>query len=174
MRLVASLKPIMPTRSSRRELGLAVGLLACVGLGMLHAAEETEQKTVRLGFVFDQQAHDAAIARRQAEQEKHDASAQADDVIHLPKYYIIEERSPFTTREILTPEGRVAIANKRHISPVYRRTLGPLSAIASLLANPLGGWRPNDPEAMALYEDDERLRRAKETKDLMRLDALKE
>jgi hypothetical protein len=174
MRVAVSLKHIMPVRSSRRELRLAVGLLACVGLGMLHAAEDSEQKTARLGFVFDQQAHDAAIARRHAEQEKHDASAQADDVIHLPKYYVTEERMPFTTREILTPEGRVALANKRYISPVYRKSLGPLSAIASLLMNPLGGWRPNDPEAMALYEDDERLRRKNETKELMRLEALKE
>ena len=142
---------------------------------MLDAAGGPEQKTARLGFVFDQHAHDVAAAgNADPEDKNHGSGVPSDDVIHLPKYFVTEERMPFTTREVLTPEGRVTLANKRYISPVYRKTLGPLAAVAALLMNPLGGWRPNDAEAMTLYEGDECKRRKMETAELMKLDALSE
>ena len=156
-----------------RWLGGMASLLGCLWFGTLGAAEGSDQKIDRLGFAFDQHAHDVAVAAV-LEKQNTGSLEQADDIIHLPKYIVSEKRVPFVARDILTPEGRVTLAEKRYISPVYRKTFGPLSAIAGLLMNPLGGWQPNGPEAMALYEDDERMRRGNETKALMRLDALHE
>ena len=162
-----------PVRYYPQWTGFAVCLAWIVWLGTPCAAEDLENKVARLGFKFDQRAHDAAVAAAKASSEREDRGPEvlADGVIRLPKYYVNEERMPFSTREILTPEGQLAVAKKRDISPVYAKTLGPLSAVASLLMNPLGGWQPNDPEAMALYKDEEQKQRNADMKALMRLDA---
>jgi hypothetical protein len=167
-----SLKHFMPTNNFSRTLGLAVGLMGSVWFGSLHAAEEPEQKIARLGIGFDQHAHDAAVAAAQADSKSEDRGPRvlSDGVICLPKYFVTEERMTFTTREILTPEGHLAVAKKRYISPVYAKTLGPLSNIYALIYNPLGGWHPNDAEAMTLYLDAEQKRRNTEMKDLLTLD----
>jgi len=141
-------------------------------LGTLCAAEEADPKLARLGFAFDQRAHEAAVAAANADQEseKHGPG----DVIRLPKYFVTEKRLPFTEREIQTPKGRLELAKKTYLSPVYQKTFGPLSNIYALFYNPLGGWHPNDPEAMALYQDADQMRRNQEMEALMRLDALQD
>jgi hypothetical protein len=164
----------VPARCFSQWLGMA-GLMGTIWFGTLCAAEDSRSKIARLGFAFDQRAHDAAVAadkaRADLERENDEQVILSDGVIRLPKYYVNEERMPFNKREILTPEGRLAVAKKRYISPVYAKTLGPLSAVASLLANPLGGWQPNDPEAMTLYYDQDQKRRNAEMKELIKLDA---
>lgn len=134
------------------------------------AAEAQNEKLSRLGFKFDQRAHDDAVAARQRAGGSAMGDERADpDVLRLPRYTVTEQRSNIEERELLTRRGRIDVATKRYISPVYGRTLGPLTAVASFLNNPLGGWSANTPEAMALYEDDEQKRRnarAKELNDL--------
>jgi hypothetical protein len=127
----------------------------------------------RLGIHFDQKAHDAAVAAKKGAMdggifaEPHDA-----DVIRLPKYVVKEERFPLEEYELLTLKGRVAVAEKRYLTPIYQKTVGPLTAIATFLNDPLGGWRPNAPEAIAIYEDFENVRRRERTKELTSLAAL--
>jgi len=163
--------PVFPRATLRRQRVAAI-FISSVWFGILVAAEDSDKKVTRLGFAFDPKVHDAAISSAFVGVEGENRGS--DDVIHLPKYFVTENRVPFTQRDILTPEGRVQVANKRYISPVYRKTLGPLAAVLGLFMNPLGGWQPNDPEAMVLYEDAERKRRNTETKELMQHDALKE
>jgi len=151
---------------------MAVGLIGSVWFGTLSAAEDAEQKLARLGFAFDSHAHEVAVAAAEGEPEK--GKGGPSDVILLPKYFVTEKRLPFTEHEILTPRGRLELAKKTYLSPVYRKTFGPLSAVLSLINNPLGGWHPNGPEAMVLYEEAEQMRRNKDMKDLMQLDALHE
>lgn len=153
--------------------GFVVCLTWIVWFGTPCAAQDPENKVARLGFKFDQRTHDAAVAAAKAASERDDRGPEvlADGVIRLPKYYVNEERMPFNSRDILTPEGQLALAKKRYISPVYAKTLGPLSAVASLIMNPLGGWQPNGPEAMTLYKDEEQKQRNADMKALTKLDA---
>jgi len=169
-------KNIRRGRSLPNRLVIAAGLLAGVWFGTLSAAETVDEKTARLGFAFDPLGNDAAVTAPVAngEGETLGPGTLADGVIRLPKYIVTGERMPFTARELLTPEGRIAIAKKRYTSAVYQKTFGPLSNIYALIYNPQGGWNPNTPEAMALYEDAEQMRRNQEMKELMRLDALTE
>jgi hypothetical protein len=95
-------------------------------------------------------------------------------VVRLPKYVVREKGVALTEYELLTPSGRVEVAEKRYLSPMYRKTIGPLAALVSLVNNPLGGWSPNAPEAMALYEQDEAIRRNHEIEGLMDLAQLAE
>jgi hypothetical protein len=90
-------------------------------------------------------------------------------ILRLSKYVVTDERVRLEEREMLTSKGRLEVAKPRYLTPMYQKTLGPLIAVATLLANPLRGWTPNAPEAMALYEDDEQKRRNTEIKDLMDL-----
>jgi hypothetical protein len=151
---------------------MALGVIGGAWFGTLSAAEDSEQKLTRLGFAFDQHAHEVAVATTGVEPGP--GKRGTGDVILLPKYYVSEKRLPFTDHEILTPQGRLELAKKTYLSPVYQKTFGPLSAVLSLLNNPLGGWHPNGPEAMALYDDAEQMRRNKEMKELVRLDTLVE
>lgn len=121
------------------------------------AAEAQGEKLSRLGFKFDQRAHDDAVAARQ--KATLDDIPAGPDVVRLPRYTVTEEAVPLEERELLTPKGRIDVATKRYISPIYGKTIGPLTAVASFLNNPLGGWSANTPEAMSLYADDERKRR---------------
>lgn len=152
---------------------LGVGLIA-VALNAMVSAEETQNgRTARLGFRFDQQARDAAIAAEKKSGVLEDLPADAD-VIRLPKYQVTEQRIPLEEHELLTPQGRLDVAKKRYLTPLYQKTLGPLAAVASLLNNPLGGWNPNGPEAMALYEDNENLRRRNRINELSEIAGLAE
>ena len=173
-----SISPKFPMHSffCPRWAGMSVGLLWAGWIGTVYATEEADKKIARLGFNFDQHAHDLAVAADETNifSDKNEFAVSPEGVILLPKYTVNEKRMPFTERDILTPEGRITLANKRYISPVYRKTLGPLAAIASLLMNPLGGWRPNDREAMTLYNDAEQKRRNSAMRELFELEALRE
>lgn len=133
-----------------------VGLLGSAMLDGLSAEVPRDEKRSRLGFKFDQQVHDAAVAARA--RRMIDAPPDAD-VIRMPKYTVTEQRIPLEEHELLTPEGKLAVAKERYLNPAYQKTLGPVMAIATFLNNPLGGWSPNAPEAMAIYEDFEMRRR---------------
>ncbi|HWL14122.1 MAG TPA: hypothetical protein VNR00_00875 [Opitutus sp.] len=146
---------------------------ATLGLPVRAADEEQSPSIARLGFKFDQQAHDAAVAA----EEKRRADLFGDappGVVRLPRYQVTEKGVPLTDDEMLTPKGKLEYAKKRYLAPLYQKTLGPLAAIATLLNNPLGGWAPNAPEAMALYEDEKQKQRNTRMGELTEIAALAE
>jgi len=159
----------------RAGLCFVIGV-TCTAEQINTAAEADNHKSVRLGFKFDQKAHEAAIAARPKAGTVWSISAEpADpDVVRLPKYVVTDDRILLEEHEVLTPKGKVEIAKKRYLTPMYQKTFGPLTAIASFLNNPLGGWSPNAPEAMAIYEDFENLRRKSRTAELTELADLAE
>lgn len=167
---------LAPSRRVKRWFSLAIGLLwsASAWSGAAQAADAPDKKLERLGFSFDQQTHDAAIAAAAARERMDIGTSDAPPpgVVRLPKY-TLTERVDLEERRMLTPKGRLEVAEKRYLTPIYQKTLGPLSAVASFLNNPImGGWAPNAPEAMALYEDGEQKRRNAEMRDLTDLAAL--
>lgn len=131
------------------------------------SAPEVKNSAVRLGFRFDQRAHDAAARTERG------ASIFLDppdaDVLRLPNYQVTEDRVDLREHRVLTPRGRVELAKKRYLAPAYQKTLGQVMALPTFLNNPLGGWSPNAPEAMAIYHDFETLRRKKEMVELTEL-----
>lgn len=158
-----------PAHVIPRWPGLAVGLIGSICLWIICRAESPDKKLAQLGFAFDQHAHDLAVAAAKEEnptETNASDEAASDDLLKLPKFVVLGKRVPFTDREILTPKGRLDLAKKTYLTPAYQKTLGSLSALAGLLINPLGGWQPNNPEAMALYEDTEQLRRKTEMQEL--------
>ena len=91
----------------------------------------------------------------------------------LPPYFLNEARVKLTNKEILTDKGRLEIAEKRYISPLYRTTFGPLAQLATYYCDwlsILGGWHPNEAEAMALYRQQERRLMLDEMDSLIRLE----
>lgn len=145
------------------------------GATQVNGAESSANETAnRLGFHFDQKAHDAAVAARTKEGSAFLNVPVDPDVIRLPKYTVKDKKVWMTEGDMLTPQGKLEIAKKRYLSPVYQKTLGPLAAVAGLIHNVLGGWNPNGPEAMAIYEDNEALRRRNELADLAELAQLAE
>jgi hypothetical protein len=101
-----------------------------------------------------------------------EADAPPPGVTRLPRFEVRDRRLDLTEREVLTDRGLVDSAKQRYLSPVYQKTFGQLSQLALLYFNPLallGGWHPNDAEAMTLYEQDERLRRMRRSDDLLDL-----
>jgi hypothetical protein len=98
----------------------------------------------------------------------------ADDspVIVLPKFEVRDDRIELSNRDITASKELLAQAKLRYLSQAYQATLGQLSAALGIVANLpsiLGGWRPNDAEASALFAEDERLRRQRESEDLVDL-----
>jgi hypothetical protein len=129
----------------------------------------------RLGFRFDQKAHDAALAARAENGGEIFLNEPVDpDVIRLPKYIVKERNEPVTEDNVLTTEGKIERAKKRQLSPLYQKTLGPLTAVASLINNVLGGWNPNGREATLLEDDAQGLRRKHEMSDLNDLNRIAE
>jgi hypothetical protein len=164
------LKRIVGARFVRGACWLVAGGIWSSAQTVLRAEAPAESAASRLGIHFDQQVHDASVAAKKAAGEGvFSAEPHDPGVIRLPKYVVTDERFPLEEYELLTPKGRVAVAEKRYLSPIYRKTVGPLAAIATFLNNPLGGWSPNAPEAMAIYEDFEGVRRRARTKELMNL-----
>lgn len=153
--------------------GWVLAMIWCATQLSALAAEPKSERAARLGFEYDPKIREAAAAAKSPggtlELEPPDP-----DVIRLPKYEVTERRIPLREDELLTPEGRVALAKKRYLTPMYQKVFGPLAAVASLLNNPLGGWNPNGPEAMAIYEDDLNLQRRKEMQGLVELATLAE
>lgn len=135
------------------------------------AAQST--RVARLGFAFAPPAGDAARTGAQPSAAL-DLEPADPDVVRLPKYEVKERPIVLSEDELLTPEGRVALAKERYLTPMYRKVFGPLAAVASLLNNPLGGWNPNGPEALAIYYDNLNYTRRKELEDLAGIATLAE
>jgi len=93
----------------------------------------------------------------------------------LEPYLVTTPRVKLTEKEILTNKGRLALAEKEQITPLYRLTFGPLSQLAAYYfdwTSILGGWHPNSREAMTLYRQDERLKMLDEMDSLIRLETI--
>jgi hypothetical protein len=167
------LKRLVGRRILRAGCWLALGGIWSAGQTGAWAEAPASSAASRLGIHFDQKAHDAAVAaKKEASEGGFSTEPHDPDVIRLPKYVVTDERFPLEEYELLTPKGRVAVAEKRYLAPIYQKTVGPLMAIATFLNDPLGGWRPNSPEALAIYEDFENVRRRERTKELTGLATL--
>jgi len=151
---------------------LALGLMWGATAGAVYADEAPDSKLARLEIRFDQKAHNAAVAAKNtAAAADRETDVPPVGVLRLPKYVVTEERIRLEEREMLTGKGRVELAKKRYLAPMYQKTVAQIEAVATLLHNPLGGWAPNGPEALAIYEDFQQKRRNEETKDLTELAA---
>jgi hypothetical protein len=160
------------TRSFRRPiLGAALLLRIATSVDAEASGNETAN---RLGFHFDQKAHEAAVAARAKEGGAFLNEPVDPDVIRLPKYTVRDKKVWSSDFSMETPKGRIEKAKKQYLSPMYQKTLGPIAAAAAFLHNVLGGWNPNTPEAMAIYEDNEALRRRNEMSELNGLSELAE
>jgi hypothetical protein len=148
-------------------------------VGSSGAAEEVEKKNERLGFKFDPQAHQAAVdnagkATTGSLPGDLEAASPADDILHLSKVVVTGKRIPFNDRDVLTPVGRLDFAKKTYLTPAYEKTFGPLGQLASYYFNflsILGGWHPNNAEALALYADADQKRRNIEMNSLLEVAA---
>lgn len=99
----------------------------------------------------------------------------APGTVVLSPYLVTTPRIKLTEKELLTDKGRLALAQKQHITPLYRATFGPLSQLATYYFNwpsILGGWHPNETEAMTLYRQEERLKMLDEMDSLIRLETI--
>lgn len=106
------------------------------------------------------------------EQLAHVAVADNEPVILLPKFEVQDSRVKLSERDVMSSSELLAQAKARYLSPVYQRTFGRLSAAAGMLANLpsiFAGWHPNNAEASALFAQDERLRRMRDSQELMLL-----
>lgn len=136
----------------------ALAMFAVVGV----RAEEGKPagRAARLGFTYDPTVRAAGLGHQKGR--TLELGPTEPGVVRLPNYAVVERPLVFTEDEMLTAQGRVDLAKKRYLSPIYQKTIGPLMAVVGFLAAPLGGWRPNSPEAMALYYDDDAKRRRAE------------
>ncbi len=128
----------------------------------------------RLGIVFDPGYREKAQAEDKAALEARTLGAigTTEGILLLPKFHVEEERVRIPEHELLTRYGRRELAKQKYLAPGYQKTLGRLAAVAALLANPLGGWNPNNAEASVLYEQDEAIRRREELSELEDLQRL--
>jgi hypothetical protein len=151
----------------------ASGLFIILACTTETRASAPEPASARLGFSFDQQAHNAAQKTLSSGSSVGDEPAPRD-VLRLPKYMVSEKPMAFEQDELLTPAGKVEVAKKRYLNPMYQKTLGPVIGILSLAHNVNGGWNPNTPEAMAIYEDFKQRDRNNRMSDLTALSELAE
>ncbi len=128
----------------------------------------------RLGIKFKPAAPDAPA---EPPPPAHDPmlldSVQPGTVVLAP--FHVRERRRLNEKNTLTDKGRVEYAEKHYLSPLYQKTFGPLAQLATYYFNflsILGGWHPNEAEAMTLYNQDEQLERLKEMNDLVRLETI--
>ncbi|MEO6004271.1 MAG: hypothetical protein ABIZ04_19175 [Opitutus sp.] len=93
-------------------------------------------------------------------------------VIVLPKFEVHDTRVRLSERDAMSSQALLAEAKERYLSSVYQKSFGQISAALGLIANLpsiLGGWHPNDAEASVLFVQDERLRRIRDTNELLDL-----
>ncbi len=79
--------------------------------------------------------------------------------------------------EVLSAKGEVDYAVQHYTSELYRATFGPLSQVATYYFNflsILGGWHPNEAEALTLHREAERIRINREIKDLIEIQQVKD
>ena len=157
-------------RAGKRGV-LLMGLLLCVTRHATGQEMVQSDRLSRLRIPFDQAAHVAAVqAKAKAAADRRLLNESTDpDVLRLPNYTVTDERIDLEPNELLTAKGKVELAKQRYLTPMYQKTLGPVMAIATFLNNPLGGWKSNTPEAMAIYQDFEMLRRKRQLPELTAL-----
>ncbi len=85
----------------------------------------------------------------------------------LPKFEVREKPLALGPDDVKTGAALVAEAKARYLDPVYQKTGGQLMAGLEIIANPLGGWHPNEATAMTFYAQDERLRRIKKSNEMI-------
>ena len=150
-----------------RSAGVVVflmGTLLAAGAEISGPAGSHETAADRLGIAF---APRAVAAGDPA------PATNSQPVIVLPKFDVRASRIDLAEHDLLTPKGRLAEAKRRELSPLYRVTFGPLAFAAAIYFDPLlvisalRGTRPNDAEAMVLFEQDERLRHMHEADSLI-------
>ena len=93
----------------------------------------------------------------------------------LKPYVITTPRVKLTERDVLTDQAKLALAKKTQLTPLYQVTFGPLSQLGAYYfdwLSILGGWHPNDLEALVLYRQEEDVRRKNEMDSLMRLETI--
>lgn len=102
------------------------------------------------------------------------ASIQSNpSVVRMATVIVGGRREKLPTDELLTPYGKVQYAEKAYLSPTYRAMIGPLAQIATYYFDftaILGGWHPNRAEAMTIYNEEMRVKRASAMKELIKLD----
>ena len=97
------------------------------------------------------------------------------EIVEMEPLIVSGTRIKLTEADVLTDTAKLAIAEKKYISPLYRVTFGPLSQIAGYYFNfltILNGWHPNEAEARTLYLEDDRLQMLDEMDSLVRLERL--
>jgi hypothetical protein len=128
----------------------------------------------RLGIKFNPAPQDApAESLPPARDPVSPDSVQPGVVVFAP--FHVRERMRLNEKNTLSDKGRVEYAEKQYLSPLYQKTFGPLVQLATYYFNflsILGGWHPNEAEAMSLYDQDERLERLTEMNDLIRLETI--
>jgi hypothetical protein len=174
----------MGSSAISHSVSLIVVTLAMAWVGKTFGSEKTESALAenssgsatlsaadRLGIKFNPAAQDTPA------EPAHDPvpldSIQPGTVVFAP--FHVRERMRLNEKNTLSDKGRVEYAEKQYLSPLYRKTFGPLAQIATYYFNflsILGGWHPNEAEAMSLYDQDERLERLKELDDLIRLETI--
>jgi hypothetical protein len=99
----------------------------------------------------------------------------AAGVIVMPKFDVKDDRIRLDNEDVLTNQGILASAKKEYLSPVYQSVFGPIVQLGTYYLNflsLLGGWHPNDTEALLFYQQHERLRKMGEWDDVIRLSKL--
>ena len=167
----------MPRFLNLRRSCLMIGLVWAAAIGSIRAGDSAEEKVARLRIAFDPHLRETAVAADQAAffDGPRSGEPKADAVLHLQKMVVTEFRQQLVERDLLTPSGKLDLAKQVYLTPVYQKILGPLSQVAAYYFDflaILGGWHPNDGEAMALYEDDAQKRRNSEMTELISLDRL--
>jgi len=141
---------------------------ACVMLALwgtaLMGSDDPPSAAERLGFKFNPVKEPAPPAT---------ASAPAPDgTVVMPKFLVRESRAKPTEEDLMTPAEKLSQAKKENISPLYAVTFGPLSQLAGYYFNwlgILGGWHPNDAEALVLHQQNVRLRKMSEFDDMVEM-----
>ncbi|HWA10002.1 MAG TPA: hypothetical protein VG838_11175 [Opitutaceae bacterium] len=137
---------------------------------VLWGAEPAPSAAERLGFSFH--PPDAAAS---TEKTATPEAPPAPGTVVLPKFEVKETKIQLTTEDVMSVSGKMALAKREYISPLYSVTFGPLSQLAGYYLNflsILGGWHPSEGEAKILYLQDARLRKMREFDDLIALERL--
>ena len=180
----------MPPRSS--SAGLLLILVGAVGFAVsVHGASSSDspaagstapenhaqQSINRLGIKFSSNLSDEKSTSTAPQLSGLDPVEASLDMTKLEPFVVTGPRVKLTERELLTKKGTLALARKTQLTPLYQVTFGPLSQVGTYYFNwmtILGGWHPNNAEAMALYRQEEEVRRDKEMNELTKLESLQE
>ena len=137
-------------------------MLALAGTALMGSDDPPPSAVERLGFKFNPVKEPAAQTT---------ASAPAPDgTVVMPNVLVRESRAKPTEEDLMTPAEKLDQAKRENISPLYAVTFGPLSQLASYYFNwlgILGGWHPNDAEALVLHDQNIRLRKLREFDDMV-------